>query len=349
MTIEKIYPTADLLDFIDDFPKAKVLVVGDVMVDEFIWGKVERISPEAPVPVLEVEKETRLLGGAANVVNNIRALGGNVLVTGVVGNDGMARYLMDELGNIGVETKGLIKDKGRPTTIKTRVIAHHQQVVRFDREKKSPIDDNITDAILKYTRSLADKIDAIVVADYGKGVIDGRLVEELVNVSESHDLILTVDPKVENFPIYRSVTVITPNHFEAGNSVGKRIVDEDSLLEVGQIILERLNCKNVLITRGEDGMTLFEEGGDVVNIPTVAREVFDVTGAGDTVISALTLAVASGANVRDAAFISNYAAGIVVGEVGTAVVNDTRLKEVIRSAVNGKDKLGATRRRGAKS
>ncbi|MBN1571748.1 MAG: D-glycero-beta-D-manno-heptose-7-phosphate kinase [Deltaproteobacteria bacterium] len=351
MTIEEIYPTADLVDFVDKFSKAKVLVVGDVMVDEFIWGKVERISPEAPVPVLEVQRETRVLGGAANVVNNIRALGGRVFVTGVVGNDDMARLLTDELKRIGVETKGIVKDKGRPTTIKTRVIAHHQQVVRFDRENKAPVPEGVTDAILKYTRSLAGEIDAIVVADYGKGVIEAGLVGELVEISEKNNLILSVDPKVENFPFYRNVTVVTPNHYEAESSVGKKIVDEDSLLKTGQAILEILNCKNVLITRGEDGMTLFEEGGDVVNIPTVAREVFDVTGAGDTVISALTLAVASGATMRDAAFISNYAAGVVVGEVGTAVVSGAKLKDVILSAVNGKDGLegiGATRRKGVR-
>ncbi len=351
MTIEEIYPTADLVGFIDKFSKAKVLVVGDVMVDEFIWGKVERISPEAPVPVLEVQRETRVLGGAANVVNNIRALGGRVYVTGVSGNDDMAKILMDDLKRIGVDTKGIVRDRERPTTIKTRVIAHHQQVVRFDRENKAPIPESVTDAILKYTRSLAGEIDAIVVADYGKGVIKAGLVGELVKISEKNDLILSVDPKVENFHFYKNVTVVTPNHFEAESSVGEKIVDEYSLLKTGQLILERLSCKNVLITRGEDGMTLFEEGGDVVNIPTVAREVFDVTGAGDTVISALTLAVASGATMRDAAFISNYAAGVVVGEVGTAVVTGSKLKDVIHSAVNGKDGLegiGATRRKGVK-
>jgi D-beta-D-heptose 7-phosphate kinase/D-beta-D-heptose 1-phosphate adenosyltransferase len=263
----------------------------------------------------------------------------------------MARLLIDELKEIGVETRGLIKDKNRPTTIKTRVIAHHQQVVRFDREDKSPIPESVTEAILKYTRSLADKIDAVVVADYGKGVIDTGLVRELVGIAAEHDLIISVDPKVENFSFYKGVTVITPNHHEAGGGVGKKIVDEESLLRTGQTILEMLNCKNVLITRGEDGMTLFEEGGDVVNIPTVAREVFDVTGAGDTVISALTLAVASGASMRDAAFISNYAAGVVVGEVGTAVVTGDKLKEVVDSAVNGRDGIGgigATRRKGTK-
>lgn len=348
MTIEEIYPTIDLIGFIDEFPKTRVLVVGDVMVDEFIWGKVERISPEAPVPVLEVIRETCLLGGAANVVNNIKALGGEVYVAGVVGKDGMARYLIDEHKKIGVETKGLIEDQQRPTTIKTRVIAYQQQVVRFDRENKTPIDESVKDKILKYTRTLADKIDAVVVADYGKGVIDVELVEELVEISRQHDLILSVDPKVENFSCYNGVTVITPNHFEAEDSVGEKIVDEESLLKTGELILEKLNCKNVLITRGEDGMTLFEDGGDVVNIPTVAREVFDVTGAGDTVISALTLSVASGATMRDAAFISNYAAGIVVGEVGTAVVSDVRLKEAIHSALNSKDQLRATRRKGTK-
>jgi D-beta-D-heptose 7-phosphate kinase/D-beta-D-heptose 1-phosphate adenosyltransferase len=216
--------------------------------------------------------------------------------------------------------------------------------VRFDREIKSVISPEMTEELLKYVRSLSGRINAIIVADYGKGVVSKDLIGELVSISKKDGLILSVDPKVENFSIYRDVTVITPNHHEAGSAARQKIVDDESLLSAGNTIIEELGCKNILITQGEEGMTLFEEGGDVVHIPTVAREVYDVTGAGDTVISALTLAVAAGATMRDAAVISNYAAGVVVGEVGTAVVTGEELKDAIIFAINNKDRLKITKK-----
>jgi D-beta-D-heptose 7-phosphate kinase/D-beta-D-heptose 1-phosphate adenosyltransferase len=340
--MDLLYPTAKLTSYIDRFQGAGVLVVGDVMVDEFIWGKVERISPEAPVPVVEVQREVLLLGGAANVVNNIRALGGTVFLAGVVGKDIMGDHLTDELKRINVSTDGIVTLPERPTTIKTRVIAHHQQMVRFDRELRAKIDDETTDKIISYAQSLGAGIRAVVISDYGKGVINERLVSGLVDYAKKKGLIVSVDPKVENFSIYRGVTVITPNHYEAGNGVGNKIVDEESLLATGKLILSKLGCENVVITQGEDGMTLFETTGDVLHIPTVAREVFDVTGAGDTVISTLTLAVAAGAGMRDAALISNYAAGIVVGKVGTAIVTAEELRAEVRRAVGGKNKSTVT-------
>jgi rfaE bifunctional protein kinase chain/domain len=339
-----LYPTTDLLTYIDGFPKAGVLVVGDVMVDEFIWGNVQRISPEAPVPVVEVQREVLLLGGAANVVNNIRALGGSVFVAGVVGNDAMGRHLVSELNKVAVDAAGIVVLSERPTTVKTRVIAHRQQMVRFDREMKGTIDRGTTEQILSYARSLKDRINSVVISDYGKGVINSGLVGGLVDFAKGANLTVSVDPKVENFSIYTGVTVITPNHHEAAHGMGNKITDEESLLSTGRLILERLGCDNVLITQGEEGMTLFERGGDVVHIPTVAREVFDVTGAGDTVISALTLAAAAGARIRDAAVISNYAAGVVVGKVGTAVVTGEELKEAILSAIDGKHRLAITKK-----
>jgi rfaE bifunctional protein kinase chain/domain len=339
--MDMVYPTANVMDYIDRFAGTGVLVVGDVMVDEFVWGRVERISPEAPVPVVEVQREALLLGGAANVVNNIRALGGTVFLAGVMGKDAMGEHLVDELGKIGVATDGIASLSDRPTTIKTRVIAHHQQVVRFDREKRATIDKETTDGIIAYARSLGEKIRAVVISDYGKGVINERLVSGLVDYAEKKDLIVSVDPKVENFSIYKGVTVITPNHFEAGSGVANKIVDEESLLVTGRLILSKLGCENVIITQGEDGMTLFDRKGDIVHIPTVAQEVFDVTGAGDTVISTLTLAVAAGAGMRDAAVISNYAAGIVVGKVGTAVVTTDELRREIQRALDGKQRSAA--------
>jgi D-glycero-beta-D-manno-heptose-7-phosphate kinase len=338
--MDQLYPTKDMIGCIERFGEAGVLVVGDVMVDEFVWGKVERISPEAPVPVVEVQREALLLGGGANVVNNIRALGGRVFLAGVVGNDAMGGHLFDELKKIDVATDGIMTLGDRPTTIKTRVIAHHQQVVRFDRERRLTIDRGTTDRIIDYARSLGSKIRAVIISDYGKGVINERLVSGLVGYAGENDLIVSVDPKVENFSIYKNVTVITPNHHEAANGVGNKIVDDESLLVTGKLILSKLGCKNVIITRGEDGMTLFEAGGGIVHIPTVAREVFDVTGAGDTVISTLTLALAAGAGMRDAAVISNYAAGIVVGKVGTAITTARELKEEILRAIDAKGRPG---------
>ncbi len=335
--MDELYPTPNAMGYIDRFGGTGVLVVGDVMVDEFVWGRVERISPEAPVPVVEVQREALLLGGAANVVNNIRALGGAVFLAGVMGKDAMGGHLIDELKKINVATDGIVTLSDRPTTIKTRVIAHHQQVVRFDREKRVKIDEKTTDRIISYAESLGKKIRAVVISDYGKGVINERLVSGLVDYAKKKDLIVSVDPKVENFSIYKGVTVITPNHFEAGSGVGNKIVDDESLLVTGKLILSTLGCENVIITRGEDGMTLFEAKGDIVHIPTVAKEVFDVTGAGDTVISTLTLAVAAGASMRDAAVISNYAAGIVVGKVGTAIVTAEELRQQMLRAVGGKE------------
>jgi len=344
--IEKLYPTEKFLGLIDEFSRATVLVVGDVMIDEFIWGKVDRTSPEAPVPVVEVNRITHRLGGAANVAHNIRALGGRVLVAGMIGADDKGGQLVDMLRMLDVDDDGIQTDDKRPTIIKTRIIAHHQQVVRIDRESKDPIPPRVTDGILEYAESVIGDVHAIVLSDYGKGLISERLVDRLVKLVKGRDIILSVDPKVVNFPLYRNVGVVTPNHHEAGEAVGIKIVDDETLLAAGGKLLGMLSCRYVLITHGERGMTLFGDDGSVVQIPTVALEVFDVTGAGDTVISALTLAAAAGASMKDAAIISNYAAGEVVGEVGTAVVTADRLKEVINFAITAKESLVTRQRKG---
>jgi len=344
--IENLYPTDELLGLIDAFSRAKVLVVGDMMIDEFIWGKVDRISPEAPVPVVEVNRVTHRLGGAANVVHNIRALGGQVLVAGMVGADDKGGQLIDMLRMIDVDDDGIQTDVDRPTIIKTRIIAHHQQVVRIDRESKDPIPQRVTDGILEYAESVIGDVHAVVISDYGKGLIGKRMVHRLVELAADRDIVVSVDPKVVNFPLYQNVSVVTPNHHEAGEAAGIMIMDDETLLAAGEKLLTLLSCRYVLITHGEKGMTLFGEDGSVVQIPTAAREVFDVTGAGDTVISALTLAAAAKASMKDAAVISNYAAGEVVGEVGTAVVTADRLKETIRFAINAKESLLTRQRKG---
>jgi D-beta-D-heptose 7-phosphate kinase/D-beta-D-heptose 1-phosphate adenosyltransferase len=317
-----------LTAYIDHFPSTRVLVVGDIVLDHYIWGKVSRISPEAPVPVVNVTRENFLLGGATNVANNIHALGGGVSVCGVIGEDEAGRQLLHLLHKQGILTEGLIVDPARPTTIKTRVIAHSQQVVRFDRETNEKIERDAHRRIFDYVgRQVREGLDAIVLSDYCKGMVTSDLVRDIVRLAKKHKVIVTVDPKVSHFGMYSGVTILTPNVNEA--SIGSKIeIDsERSLLKAGALLLKRLKCKAVLITRGERGMSLFEQGGRVTHIPTVAREVFDVTGAGDTVISTLTLGMAAGATMIEAARLSNFAAGIVVGVVGTAIVKPEELKQ----------------------
>ena len=322
-------PLAKLNKVLDNFSNARVLVIGDIMVDEYIWGRVSRISPEAPVPVVNVTRETLLLGGAANVVNNIRSLGGNVTVAGVIGPDDMGRRVIHELRQVGIDTEGVIVEHERPTTVKTRIVAHSQQMVRYDRESKNPIAADSARKIISYLGSRLDEIDAVVVSDYSKGVISEQLLKDIVKIAKGKAIV--VDPKTGNYPYYAGVTAITPNHLEAAEGAGIKIETEKDVITAGQMLLKKLKCKSVLVTRGEEGMSLFEENGDVTHIPTVAKEVYDVTGAGDTVISAFTLALAAGSGFKEAAYLSNYAAGIVVGKVGTATVTADELKR----AVNG--------------
>lgn len=315
---------------IDLFPATRVLVVGDIVLDHYIWGNVSRISPEAPVPVVNVTKENLLLGGAANVVHNIHSLGGSVRVCGVIGRDEAGKQLLHLLRSQGINTDGLVTDQNRPTTIKTRIIAQSQQVVRFDRETKDKIEKETHRQIFNYVKQQVDEgLDAIVLSDYCKGVVTKDLVKDIVNLARKNEVIVSVDPKVSHFGMYSNVTILTPNVNEA--SIGSRIEisDEESLLKAGRLLLKKLKCRAVLITRGEQGMSLFEHGGKITHIPTVAQEVFDVTGAGDTVISALTLAMATGASTADAALIANFAAGIVVGIMGTATVKPDELKQKI--------------------
>ncbi len=316
--------------YIDRFPSTRTLVVGDLVLDHYIWGKVSRISPEAPVPVVNVTKEDLLLGGATNVVNNIHALGGVVKVCGVIGHDKAGEQLKHLLQAQGIVTDGLVVEPNRPTTIKTRIIAHSQQVVRFDRESKSKIEKETHRRIFEYVRQqVSEGLDAVVISDYCKGVVTRELVRDIARLAKKNDVIVAVDPKVSHFGMYSGVTILTPNLSEASIGAKIEIDDDRSLLKAGALLLKRLKCKAVLITRGEHGMSLFEQSGKIRHIPTVAQEVFDVTGAGDTVISALTLAMAAGANTVDAAGISNYAAGIVVGIVGTATVKPGELKQRI--------------------
>lgn len=315
-----------LCSIVEKFPGGRILVVGDIMLDHYIWGKVSRISPEAPVPVVNVTRENLLLGGAANVVNNITSLGGHALIAGVIGHDEHGRSIVHHLRENNVITDGLIVEEKRPTTIKTRIIAHSQQVVRFDREVKEDIAENTQRLLLEYVeKHLNEGVNAIILSDYCKGVVTRRVVSEIVAMAGERGIMVAVDPKVPHFDYYQKVDILTPNTDEASAGARIDIADDSSLLAAGKAIMERLQSRSLLITRGEHGMSLFEGDGKVTSIPTVAQEVYDVTGAGDTVISVLALASAVGASLIDASILANFAAGIVVGEVGTAVVTPEQL------------------------
>jgi D-beta-D-heptose 7-phosphate kinase/D-beta-D-heptose 1-phosphate adenosyltransferase len=311
------------------FKDIGILVIGDLMVDRYVWGKVKRISPEAPVPVVEVLNENILPGGAANVANNLISLGGKVFMSGVIGDDNMGKRLIHELDRKGINIDGIIVSNDRPTTIKTRIIAHNQQVVRFDKEVSSELNRPILASILSYVRRCLPEIKGIIISDYCKGVITKTLIRKLLEMIDLKRFI-AVDPKVGHFDYYKGVSLITPNVMEASSGSGINITDEKTLVSAGKRLIEKLQCKAILITRGEEGMTLLEKNGKVTHIPTFAKEVYDVTGAGDTVIATLTLTHCAGASLRDAAIYANHAAGIVVGEVGTAVISRNKLISNIR-------------------
>ncbi|MBI5970716.1 MAG: D-glycero-beta-D-manno-heptose-7-phosphate kinase [Deltaproteobacteria bacterium] len=322
---------------IERFPAGRVLVIGDLIMDHFIWGKVRRISPEAPVPVVEVTSESTMLGGSANVVNNIFSLGGRSLVTGLVGNDWDGKKLINALKEKGIETQGIVVDNKRPTTIKTRVIAHSQQVVRFDREKKDAIDPDSGAQVLDYIKKALKKADVVLISDYAKGVVTEALAAETIAFCARLDKLAAIDPKVEHFDYYKGAAIVTPNNIEAGQASGVDIEDQASLHRAGEVLLNKLGCKALLITRGENGMSLFEDDSDT-HIPTVAREVFDVSGAGDTVIGTLALSLAAGATFKEAAVTANFAAGVVVGKVGTATLSPAELLSAITVGLKGAGK-----------
>ncbi|MBL7068444.1 MAG: D-glycero-beta-D-manno-heptose-7-phosphate kinase [Candidatus Omnitrophica bacterium] len=314
-----------LKKIISNFEKTKVLVIGDLILDEFIWGSVERISPEAPVPVVWVDKESYMPGGACNVANNIATLGGKAELVGVVGNDERGRLLKSELVKKGVAIDGIVVDDTRPTVLKSRVIAHKQQVVRIDKEVRDSISKEILTEVVNYVRERIKDIDILIIEDYGKGMITSQLLKRIVPLAKRHRKIIAVDPKEEHLSLYKGATLITPNADETFRATGIKLKDEKSIAEAGKKLLGKLGCKMALITLGEKGMALFKEGRKRLCIPTVAREVYDVSGAGDTVIGAFCLALASGASDVEAAYIANYAAGIVVSKIGIAVVEREEL------------------------
>jgi len=320
-----------LIDAVHRFRGKRILVLGDLMLDRFIWGSVSRISPEAPVPVVEVKTETVCLGGAANVAVNIRTLGGRPVPIGVLGSDPDGMRIRAEFRAMGAPTRGLVVDKDRTTSVKTRIIAHHQQVCRTDRENRSPIPAAVQNKIVAVFRAALDGVEGVVVSDYAKGLLTPQLLKQILPSARAAGKIVCIDPKVKDLAVYRPATVITPNTLEAEHSSGVAISGLRDLVRAGRKILNQTRAEYLLITRGEAGMTLFEGNARVTHIPTVAREVFDVTGAGDTVISTLALGLAAGLSIREAAVLSNVAAGIVVGKLGTASATPEEIISRIKS------------------
>jgi D-beta-D-heptose 7-phosphate kinase/D-beta-D-heptose 1-phosphate adenosyltransferase len=305
------------------------------MLDQFVWGSVSRISPEAPVPVVRLERETVSLGGAGNVARNIMALGAAALPVGVLGDDRDGDLLARLCREAGLPTEGLMVAPARPTTLKMRVIAHHQHVVRVDRETDAPLPATETRALRDRAVGCLERVQGLVISDYDKGAISPDLLGAILPEAARRGLPVVVDPKVRNFPHYRPATVVTPNAREAMEASGMRARTDEEFEAAGRALLALLACPYVLITRGERGMLLLDGRGGSLSIPAVAREVFDVTGAGDTVAATLALALSAGASAEEGAILSNHAAGVVVGKVGTAVLS---LDELLR-AVTGQASL----------
>ena len=316
---------------VESFRGRKVVVLGDLMLDHFIWGTVSRISPEAPVPVVRVTRESYHLGGAGNVVNNLAALGAAAVPVGVIGKDDPGRRLLEAIGSLGAPREGVVEAANRATTKKTRIVAHSQQVVRFDREEDGPLDAEVVRRLLDAARAALRGAAALVVSDYEKGTVSASLLAEILPEAQRAGIPVVVDPKPALYEAYRPITAITPNVTEASQMSGIRIRDEADAERAAEAILKTLACRAVLLTRGEKGMLLCEAGAKPERIPTAAREVYDVTGAGDTVVAVFVLSLAAGASMREAATLANAAAGIVVAKVGTATVTPEELLESLQA------------------
>ncbi|MFC2169231.1 D-glycero-beta-D-manno-heptose-7-phosphate kinase [Acidobacteriota bacterium] len=310
---------------VQNFKKKRVLVLGDLMLDRYIWGHVTRISPEAPVPVVEVKRDTYCLGGAGNVSFNLESLGAQTLPVGTIGNDLEGNWIKKKV----VESQGIFTEKKIPTIIKTRIIAHHQQIVRVDQEKKGPLSSMMEENIFNFLQQ--EQYDGILISDYNKGVITKSLMEKVLPYAEKKQIPVFVDPKVKNFYLFSPVTLITPNHIEVERIVHTSCLTDSQICKAAQKILSKISTRYLIIKRGEQGMSVFEKGRGPLHIPAIAKEVYDVTGAGDTAIATATLALLSGASLQEAALLANTASGVVVGKIGTAAVSPKELLTAMAS------------------
>jgi D-glycero-beta-D-manno-heptose-7-phosphate kinase len=313
-------------DLMEAMAGRRIVVVGDLMLDHFLWGDVTRISPEAPVPVVRVRRESYHPGGCGNVAANLAALGASPVVVAPVGQDRASESLREELAGRGIDASRLLETPGRRTTKKTRIVAHHQQVVRFDREDDDHLTGELSEKLAEEAVAALRGADAVVISDYDKGAITPPLLETVLAAARSAGLVSAVDPKLRHFASYRPATLLTPNLLEAAHGAGIRIRTDDDVLQAGHTIREQLGADGILLTRGGQGMSLFEANGGVTHIPATAREVFDVTGAGDTVIATAVLVLAAGGTLLEAAMLANRAAGIAIGKLGTATVEPAELR-----------------------
>jgi len=316
------------------FDRCRILVIGDLMIDEYLWGKVDRISPEAPVQVVSVARDTTTLGGAANVVKNLLSLGCRVAVAGVTGAGRNGEMLLNMLAEGDVDTTGIIQDPMRPTTKKTRIIAGHQHVLRIDRETRREIADDHANSLFQLVNEGIDNYDLLLLSDYGKGLFPDILLRRVIDLAKERQKTIIVDPKGLSFKKYAGATAITPNKREAAVAAGIEIADDKSLFAAGEKLLQEIQVDRVLMTCGKEGMVLFEEGEKPFRISAEARQVFDVSGAGDTVLAVLGLGLASGRSFRQAAALANIAAGIVVGKVGTATVSREELVRAFEPSID---------------
>jgi D-beta-D-heptose 7-phosphate kinase/D-beta-D-heptose 1-phosphate adenosyltransferase len=317
------------LNLLASFPGKRVLVLGDVMLDEFIWGDVRRISPEAPVPVVAVKRRTYVPGGASNTAANVAAFGGRPMLLGVIGKDSAADQLRAVLAKNGIDSDGLVADGQRVTTTKARIVAHNQQVVRLDSEQREPLSPGQEDEVIRQAETRMEDADACIISDYAKGVVSSRVARQFIRLARQAGRPVIVDPKGSDYTKYRGATIIKPNVHEAETCTKQEITDEPSLLDVGRRLIEILEGSSVLITRGGEGMSLIRDGSRVVHVPALCRNVFDVTGAGDTVAGALAMGLAAKGALEEVIEIANLAASVVVGKVGTATVT---LDELVAEA-----------------
>ncbi|MBX3043697.1 MAG: D-glycero-beta-D-manno-heptose-7-phosphate kinase [Candidatus Kapabacteria bacterium] len=307
-----------------------VAVIGDVMLDRYFWGSVTRISPEAPVPVIDVEKESIHLGGAANVAQNLKSLGLETLLCGVIGDDNSGKSFLDVSTSLGINPDGLYIDSSRPTTVKTRIIGNNQQIARIDREVRDNIDDKGLGFIIDKLNSIND-LSGIILQDYNKGTVTKELIISVIKYAKSNNIPVLVDPKSDNFFLYKGVTLFKPNRKEAQQALGLPLRNKDEVFDAGKKLLVMLECENVLITLGAEGMMLFESDGSISSVPTKARHVADVSGAGDTAIATLSATISGGANIREASSMANYASGLVCEKPGIVSIKIDELLESIRN------------------
>jgi D-beta-D-heptose 7-phosphate kinase/D-beta-D-heptose 1-phosphate adenosyltransferase len=320
----------ELKKIVDRFKGKRLLVVGDIMLDEYIWGEVNRISPEAPVPVVQFQRRNYIPGGAANTSANVTSLGGEVFLNGVVGKDREGEHLLTALQAAGVNIDGLVTDDSRPTTTKTRIIAQSQQVARLDRETRAPLPEALEDNLLARCQQRMRAVDVCILSDYAKGVLSPRLTQALIKWARGAGKPTVVDPKGSDYSKYRGATVIKPNLHEVQQVLGQDMTDECEWQRAGERLTRMLDGTTVLMSCGAKGMVLFRPGQLALHIPSTAKSVFDVTGAGDTVVGTVALALAAGASLEQAAHLANRAAGIVVGKVGTAFVSNEELRARLR-------------------